>query len=279
MSASLIKDIGRLAVRNTPGLRNWHYRRRFLRDPGTGYGFWGVYSSFNEAQSNVPPQRKAGCNHPELTAMFQDYLDDVLLRDYPMAFWFSQLLETTRTLFDLGGNIGVTYYRFQRLIKYPESFRWIICDVPEIVRAGGDMASQRKAAHLSFTTEAEQAELCDVYLTCGAPQYLSEPFFHYLRRLKHKPPHLIINNVPMTEKESFVTLQNLGASICPYRISNRAQFLKAITDQGYSIVDDWQIERSCEIPLHPEKVVPSYRGMYFKRNDVKNLPTAMARPV
>lgn len=262
----MLRDIAGFAVSQTPGLRHAYHHRRFLRDWGTGFAYWGVYDSFEAARRDIPARCREGFNHADQSDKYEEEIFPPKVVDYPVIFWLSRILRPQARVFDLGGSIGVTYYVCKRHIEFPEGLNWQVCDVPEVVKAGQVRAAAQNNPHLSFTSDRDRADGCDIYLTGGTLQYLEEPFTVLLGHLKNLPRHLFVNKVPFTEGKPFITLQNVGGSICPYKIANREQFIRSLEEIGYDLADFWEINRTCNIPLHPERFVRAFHGMYFKHS-------------
>ena len=109
-----------------------------------------------------------------------------------------------------------------------------------------------------------EADGCDVYFTAGALQYIEEPFAAMIQRLARPPRHLVIQRVPLWKGKRFITLQNNNTWTVPYKIENEADFIKSLTDLGYSLVDHWRLSRSLTVLNSPEHFVENYQGLYLR---------------
>jgi putative methyltransferase (TIGR04325 family) len=69
-------------------------------------------------------------------------------------FWLGRLIEPGTRVFDYGGHRGTNFYAYSRYLKYPEGFKWIVCDLPEIVKAGEELARRENRSEISFTTSS-----------------------------------------------------------------------------------------------------------------------------
>lgn len=78
---------------------------------------------------------------------------------------------------------------------------------------------------------------------------------------------MLVNVTPLHPAAAFFTLQKLGTTqCCVYRVEDRPDFIHSVEEQGYASCDEWSLlERSCEIPLHPERRVDRYYGFHFRR--------------
>jgi putative methyltransferase (TIGR04325 family) len=228
--------------------------------------FRGVYASFEEATKMAPKNRPIGYDNPESAKMFVENYRIINPCDYPALFWLKQALDGATSLFDLGGNVGISFYSYQKYLRYPPGFAWIVYDVPEVTEQGQQIAAREKAYGLAFTSNLARADGVDILFAAGSLQFVEQPLSEILRGLRDKPAHLIINKTPMRNGEQFVTLQALGTAFCPYHIFNRAIFVSSICATGYELIDSWDnAEVSCHVPLYPEHSVPAYSGLYFRR--------------
>jgi hypothetical protein len=80
----------------------------------TDYEDWrygrGVYPSYEEAAASIPASTKAGYDHSESAVMYAEIREQVRPSDYAMFYWLRPLLPEVRRLFDLGGNLGRSYF-------------------------------------------------------------------------------------------------------------------------------------------------------------------------
>jgi putative methyltransferase (TIGR04325 family) len=259
----LAKTLAREVARNTPFLQDryfeWEFRRR-------EQSFRGIYPSFSAAVLASPTGKLVGYDHKEVVTIDEEATTHLNPADYPVLFWMASLLPETKTVFDLGGNIGVAYYVYRRYLNFPEDLRWLVCEVPQTVAAAREYAQSRGEDRLRFTTEREAAESSDIYFTSGALQYIEDPFADIIGRLQNKPRHILINRVPLCAGPPFITLQNNGTWVVPYQIANEAEFIASIVALGYDLVDHWRIHRSLQVLTSPEHFVENYQGMYFRKS-------------
>lgn len=247
----------------------YHYYWRFPRHV---IAFRGVYNTFADAVQALPPHSRIGHDQPgihnqqsiEITAAIKP--GELKLYDYPILTWLASAFADSSNVFDFGGYLGQAYYVYQKYVPYPQNLRWVVCDLPEVVKAGKDLASQANCSDLSFTVDFADAERTDILLTGGTVQYVEASLAELIEQLSSKPRHLLINQVPLYEGRSFVTLQNLVYAIAPYKIQNRGEFITSLTALGYELIDSWQYDRTCYIPFHPDRRVTAYYGFYFRRS-------------
>ena len=240
------------------------YERQFAKNC-TGC-FRGVYASFAEANDSAPRTKKLGFNCPEYAAEFEDRRGKIYSFDYPMLFWLKRLLfaEGCR-LFDLGGHVGTHFYAYSRYLEFPSGFAWVVCDLPEITAAGAEIAAAQRRSEISFTNRIGDADGADILVAAGSLQYVEAPSFsELLESLRRKPPHILINKLPLYDGDQFVTLQNGGAAFHPQYVFNRQEFLGNLSRLGYDVVDTWDVEtHSGYIPFYPDRSFRCHSGMYL----------------
>jgi putative methyltransferase (TIGR04325 family) len=228
----------------------------------------GIYRTFQEAQAAIDPLRRVGYDNPQSSTLYHGRLDLVKPSDYAIFYWLGPLLAGARSVFDFGGNVGWSYYAFQKYLAYPPRLRWVICDVPAVVDAGRALASQREAPHLRFTTQFREADRSDVLFTSGTLQYVEQDLAALLGALDNKPPHVLINRVPFSDRPTYFTVQDIGTACCPYKVSNQAEFVTSLQRLGYALVDTWRCpESACRVLFRPMRSVRHYTGMYFRKGD------------
>ena len=264
-----------LDVAELPGVRLLAkplYRKLFAGDvlPGNSYG--GVYASFDEARAGAPTTLPTSFDQPQSGELYSDRLDNVQIVDYPVLFWLAQLFAAgCRQVFDLGGNVGTSYFGFQRHLPYPDGLRWLVHDVPAVVAAGRDRAQRYDSARkLDFTESRGDADGRDVLLCSGVLQFLDYSLPELLRSLNDPPRHVLVNVTPLHPDRSFVTLQRVtrrrvGIANCPYRVTGVGAFVAEFEAAGYVVADRWEsTERYMRIPFEPDHSIDRYYGFYFR---------------
>jgi putative methyltransferase (TIGR04325 family) len=242
------------------------YARSFARMPKNQ--FRGVYASFAEAAASIPAAAKIGYDHDELSELYRHRMDKANQSDYAVLFWLKGILDEHSFVFDFGGHVGVSYHGWRTYLDYRDGMRWLVYDVPAIIKAGAQLARERPSNGLTFTSHLGDARGCTVFLSAGALQYVDEGLPELLARIGSWPRHLIVNKLPLYDGPTFVTVQSTGRAFHPYRIFNRAEFVAAVTAHGYRVVDDWSNrEQHCKIPFEPDRDIDAYSGYYFMRDE------------
>lgn len=249
------------------GLLRSRYERRFRANRDANL-FRGVYRTFDEALASAPGELPTGYDNPAAAAMYLDRTRRTHPTDYPVMFWLQRLFsEGCRTVFDLGGHVGVSYYAYRRHLPYPPGLRWRVHDVPAVMARGRSLALERDAERmLSFADDFAAADGHDILAAQGSLQYLPDTLAERLARLGAPPRHLLVNLMPLHDRETFYTLQGLGTAYCPYRVTATGEFLAGLEALRYRLVDTWENpDKKCDIPFHPAHSLDRYHGFYFRR--------------
>jgi putative methyltransferase (TIGR04325 family) len=255
-----------------PGIRQWRearYARQFFAHASlTKNMYRGVFSNFADAQSSVRHTRLLGYDNQPSADLYRERTRRVYINDYPVMLWLSKLFGTGSTsIFDLGGHIGIAYYAYQRYLRYPETIRWRVLDVPAVTTAGMAWAETHDALRrLTFTENGTDADGVDILFAAGSLQYLDYTLADLLGSLQQLPGHLLLNSVPIHTSASYFTVQNMGTACCPYRITAEREFVDGLKAMGYVMQDRWENpHRSCVIPFHPTHSLDRYFGFCFSR--------------
>jgi putative methyltransferase (TIGR04325 family) len=238
------------------------YARAFAKRPPNR--FRGVYATFAEAEAAIPPGAKVGYDHAELAGLYRHRMEKANQSDYAVLFWLKGILDARSFVFDFGGHVGVSYHGWRSYLNYPAGLRWLVYDMPAIVKVGAELAAERPSPGLEFTSSVAAGKGCTVLMAAGAMQYADTTLTQLLEQVGSRPQHLIVNKMPMYDGESFWTVQSTGRAFHAYRIYNRAAFVAEAQSLGYRVVDDWQNrEQHCEIPFTRGRDIDAYSGYYF----------------
>ncbi|MDM0107465.1 TIGR04325 family methyltransferase [Variovorax sp. J22R24] len=244
-------------------VREAAYRRKFLENREENL-FMGSFESFADAEAHAPPTKAVGYDNAEAAKTL--YSHQVYFYDYPGLFWLGRALEEgMRSVFDLGGHVGIKYYAFRRMLPYPNDLRWTVCDVPGVVRTGQDLAVQREVTQqLDFTTDFNDATGYDVLYASGSLQYLPLRISEIIAALPAKPRRIIINTAAVHEQKTLYTLNSIGFAVCPYRIQHYDALLAELAAAGYKRRDAWRNEgKPIEVPFVEGGDKAFYAGCCF----------------
>lgn len=263
LTTRLRRTIGR-----APGIlalrRRW-YERTFARQERTNL-YRGVFPSFDAAARSAPATKPIGYDNAAAAEMYGE-ADRATLRDYPALFWLRHALDAGhRSVFDLGGHVGIKYYAFRDLLALAPSVDWLVCDVPAVVARGAELAARRDSQRqLHFTSDWHALARADVLFASGSIQYLETPLAAMLAASPSRPPTIIINNAALHPSRSFFTLNSIGTAFCPYRVQAEPEFRAELGALGYRQLDRWESPRAFRIPFEPDYDMDQFVGMAFER--------------
>lgn len=244
------------------------YLERFRSNNKDENLFWGSFDSFDAARAAIPRGAEAGYDSDD--AALSLYSHQVYSWDYAPLFWMSDALNSGhRSVFDLGGHVGIKYYAFKRITTYPAELQWTVCDVPAVARAGEKLARERGVdGQLHFCTDYRFASGVDVLMLSGSLQYLPEQMKDILGALPIKPRRIILNITAGHSDRTIYTLNSIGQAQCPYRVQLQDEVLTEIHEAGYRRRDVWRNDgKPIHIPFVEGGDGAFYFGCCFDRDD------------
>jgi putative methyltransferase (TIGR04325 family) len=228
--------------------------------------FTGAYSSYAEALAAASTGPLAGYDHDEIAPVAFEQMCKIEAWDYPVLFWMRDLVRETGSLVDAGGHMGTKYRAFRSHLPLGPDFRWVVYDLPSIIRAGQRLAEKDKLTRLSFVDRMADAGPAPLFLGSGLMQYLDIPLGKLIGDMPQAPKHLLLNKVALRKGPTVVTLEQIGPAKVPYQIRNEAEFMHHVTGLGYELVDRWAIPSlSSRIDTHPELGASESAGFYFRK--------------
>lgn len=259
----LLKQAARRVRDSAPAVavRRRLYDQKFARTRTWRNLARGLYRSFDEARRDSPPSMPAAYVLDD-----EAYARDATVEphDYPALFWLRDRLEAGCTVLDLGGHVGLQYYLYGRYVRYAPATRWIVAEQPHVVPLGREMARARVAPHLSFVEDHAGVD-ADVFFTAGTIQSIEAPLPALIDRLARRPRAVLVNKLPLYDRETRVTVQNTGRSFTPCYLFNAAELIGSVEALGYRLRDRWKcLDRSIHIPFHDDHDIAAYSGLYFE---------------
>jgi putative methyltransferase (TIGR04325 family) len=258
-------------VKRIPAVRAWLHARlyeHFLSARGfTSY--YGVYEGFEEARRHLPASREFD-SREVIAGLMNERLYRIYPYDYPVVYWLREaFLGGVTSVYDIGGSVGVHFYAYRRILRYPERLRWLVCEVPAAAAMGRHLAGELGAEELEFVDRLDASEVgAQAWISAGALQYIEDGDLGRLLASCPQPPRfLILNKLPVYDGPAFVVAQNIGPGVyAPSWVYNRARFVAGIEAQGYELVDTWRVpEREFYLPGHPERSFGAFTGFCFGR--------------
>lgn len=227
--------------------------------------FRGAFPTHAAALAGVRRGCLAGYGHDALADATFERMCRLELRDWPALYWLRRLWPEVRCVLDAGGHQGTKFRAFRNHLDLGSGVRWVVFDVPAVVRAGRARCARDGLTGLSFIDDLGDAPDADVFFGSGVVQYLDVPFADLLRRLPAPPRHLVLNKVATRPGPAVVTLEYFGCAEVPYQILNYAEFVGALDALGYDVLDEWHIDDlSYVIPTHASLGPFANSGFYAR---------------
>lgn len=221
--------------------RKWLYRRRFLDNPGDSL-FMGRYPSFEAAAADLPSSLPEPIGGEIVLGLERS--TQVRPDDYPLLFWLGRSFDIgLRTVFELGGHVGIKYYAFRRVLPLPDGLRWTVWDLPPVVERGTELATLRAPeGMLRFTTDLEEASGNDILLASGSLPYFPERLTEILAAMPVKPRRILLNAIAVHPSETFYTVNSLTMAFRAFRIQAWEELQDELEAAGYMRRDVWRNE-------------------------------------
>jgi putative methyltransferase (TIGR04325 family) len=254
------------------GMQRWRkaaYDRQF-ETARAGHLFRGIYDSFDAARRDAPVTAPLGYDNTASTDLYIGW-DNAQAHDYPAFFWLAQsIAERAESIVDLGGNIGTKFVALRSLLALPPQLRWLVIDVPEVVRRAEQLRRQEGSSadpRCHFSADYGDIDGTDVLYASGALQYLPMSLHDMLAGLRLPPKRIVVNTTPIHATKSFFTLNSIGSAYCPYRVQSRREFVQGVEALGYELRDTWlNPGKSMRIPFETGYDISDYSGFCFDRN-------------
>lgn len=238
---------------------------RFRPAPKSNNSYTGVYSSFEQARSAIDAGA-TGFDSQVGAGMYSERLDKVFAEDYPALFWLKDLAPKFSKVFDFGGHVGLHFYGLRQRLELPKSCEWVVSDVPQVMAEGERLAKTRGAKGLRFEGGFSGGDGADVFLSSGALQFLEhDSLERALEGYKKRPKHIVLNKLPVTHLQGFVTVQDTWMIKAPYTVFNHDLLVSGLKRLGYSLTDEWANPgHHCMVWREPERSVTEFTGFYFQ---------------
>lgn len=241
-------------------MREAAYRRRFMDNRDENL-FLGCFESFHEAAAGIPP---GAAERPEASEELD--IPQVKLADYPSVFWLGKAFEEGhRHVLELGGQVGVKFYAFRRMLSYPGDLRWTVCESPAMAERGRELACSRGVGpQLGFVTDMRSAGPFDLLFASGSLAYQQAPISELIAALPAKPRRIILNAIAVHPDRTLYTLHHTGSAIAPCRIQHHDELLAELGAAGYQRRDGWRNDgQPIQVPFVEGGEKPYYAGYCF----------------
>ena len=221
------------------------------------YGWFGNYSSWEEAKSN-----SVGYDSEIIVEKVKDsllrvkhgeaiYERDSILFDEIQYSWgllaglLRAALENDGKLcvLDFGGSLGSTYYQNREFLSSLRSLQWCVVEQPLFVDCGKEFFEEDQLKFYATIEECLNKHKPNVLLLSGVLQYLERPYKWIEKFVGLKIPYIIIDRTAFVEGEKeILTVQNVPESI--YLASYPAWFFNELKFKSqfkqYSLIGDFE---------------------------------------
>ena len=227
--------------------------------------FYGVYDTWAAAEAAAQGYGRAGYDNVDSAQIYDDRLR-IDAHDYPSLYWLTRSMhEGLRSVFDIGGAIGIKFIAFRDALKPFADLSWCVCDVPAMAEHGAQLARERgDEARLSFTSRFEDGSGIDLLFASGVLQYLPLTLAQIVAGHARKPRRIVINTAAIHPEFEFFTVNSIGTAFCPYRVQTQAALTRSLSKLGYRLRESWiNPDKAMLIPAHAERSLRSYSGYCF----------------
>lgn len=246
-------------------LRKSKYEKKFTNNQYLNL-FKEIYPSFEEAAQAAQKYEVRGYDNSDSAQMYKDMCNKLFPEDYPTLYWLNRINSEITNVLDFGGHVGIKRYAFDKYLPQINQTEWKVYDLPKVIAEAKELNQKLdpdKKLNITFQDELKKEKI-DLFLALGSFQYIPKEVGDIISQFSEKPKYMLIR-VPLTKKETFVTLNHIGTTVCPYIIRNEDQFTEGILNQGYELVDKWlSPNKICEIPFFEDYSVRGYSGHIFK---------------
>ncbi len=246
-------------------LRKNKYEKKFITNQYLNL-FKEIYPTYEQATQAAEKYEVKGYDNPDAAKMYKDMCNKLFPEDYPTLYWLNRLAPEIGNILDFGGHVGIKRYAFDKYLPQMNHVEWKVYDLPKVIEEAKTLNREidpEGRINITFQDEIKKEKI-DLFLALGSFQYIPREVSSVLAELSERPKYLLIR-VPLTKKETFVTLNHIGTTVCPYIIRNEEQFFNEVVAEGYELVDKWvSPNKVCEIPFYDEYSVRGYTGHLFK---------------
>lgn len=236
-------------------------RQRFVANR-TENLFFGVYDTWEDAERAAQAYGAVGYDQSATVQMYESRVRKDQ-HDYPSVYWIQRsAMEGFRSVFDVGGNIGIKYLAFRDALAPWSDLRWKVQDVTAVVEHGRKLAAARgDGQQLSFTDRFEDGDGSDLLFASGVLQYLPQTLADLLAGWKTKPRRIVLNTTAIHPEAGYFTVNSIGTAFCPYRVQTQASLVRGLAALGYRVRENWtNPDKPLVIPGRADRSLRAYTG-------------------
>ena len=227
--------------------------------------FYGVHETWEAAEAAARGYGRAGYDNDDSAQIYDDRLR-IDAHDYPSLYWLTRSMhEGLRSVFDIGGAIGIKFIAFRDALKPFPDLAWRVCDVPAMAAHGAQLARQRgDEARLTFTSGFEEGDGFDLLFASGVLQYLPRTLAEIVAGYTRRPRRILVNTAAIHPEFDFFTVNSIGTAFCPYRVQTQASLVRGLSKLGYRLREGWaNPDKPMVIPFRAEHSLRNYSGYCF----------------
>lgn len=229
--------------------------------PKQDYGFFGDYTSWEEALANSTGYDSDVILNKVKNALLQvrdgkaAYERDSVLFDrieysFPvLAALLKVALENNGKLriLDFGGSLGSSYYQYKGFLSCVHTLEWSVVEQPKFVECGREFFQNQQLKFYLTIEECIKERNVDIVLLFSVIQYLDDPFLFLERLCLQKIPYLLFDRTAITTlNKDILTIQRIDEPIYsasyPAWFLSQAKFLSAIKSKKCDIIFDFSNE-------------------------------------
>ena len=228
---------------------------------GSILGYRRSFRTLDEAERAVRPYAKGGHENPsrlELSRVAKP-------SDYAAFYYLRDRMPYIKRIFDLGGSVGNLYYCYSDYLPLGPDSIWTVYDLPENIRLGQAMASDRNVYNLQFTYDLQKAGGVDLLIASGSLHYFDKPLPELVENIKTRPRYILINRTPLTEGPELAVVQDAGNIRVACKLYNRSKLIADFRRLGYGVVGEWKAaELGLTVVDRPSSSLSAYTGLWLE---------------
>ncbi|HEY4251481.1 MAG TPA: methyltransferase, TIGR04325 family [Roseomonas sp.] len=242
-------------------LRRWGMTRRVV---DSVLGYHRAFPTLVAASAYAAPYANRGHENPGNAHWHMGTLGITQDSDYAVLLFMEINRKYIKSIFDLGGNMGNLFYRYDSYLHFDDTLSWVVCDLPDNISYGISHAKKAGESRIAFTDDVRRMSGCDLLLISGALHYFEDPVA-ILSSMAEKPKFVIVNRTPLTDLPSYAAVQDNGPFVTACAVHNRTSLLEGLGRLGYRLRDQWSAyEFQIRIAGDPLRSVPHYSGFFME---------------
>lgn len=229
-------------------------------------GYRRSFRTLREAERAVKPYARGGHESFENAAVQLQQSRVARPSDYAAFYYLRDLMPGIKKIFDLGGSVGNLYYCYRAYLTLAPDAIWTVYDLPENVQRGREMARERDAGNLQFTSDLQQADGADLFIVSGSLHYFDKPLPEFIENIRQRPKYILVNRTPLTEGPEFAVVQDAGHVRVACKLYNRSKLIADFRRIGYDVLGEWQAaELGLTVLDRPSSSIGAYAGLWLER--------------